>query len=137
MGNLYDAALEEMSKETPNIKQVLVWLNESLELGDSNAAYALGTWYLHGENVDKDLSKAVDLLEIAANGNVPEACFDLAICYEKPEGVAQNLEKAFQLYIKAALYGDDQSFFEVGRCYCHGIGVEKNIFFIGYMDRQS
>ena len=66
------------------------------------------------------------LLKRAADKNVADACYDLAVSYEKPEGVAANLEKAFELYVKAALHGDNQSFHEVGRCYYYGIGVPSN-----------
>ena len=66
------------------------------------------------------------LLKRAVNKNLPEACYDLAVCYEEPAGVVKNQEKAFELYLKAALYGDKQSFHEVGRCYYYGIGVIKN-----------
>ena len=123
---LYEEALAEMSQDNPNAKRALKLLNESLAEGNPNAAYALGTWYLHGENVDKDTAKAMVLLKRAADKNVPEACYDLAVSYETPEGVAANPEKAFELYVKAALHGDAQSFHEVGRCYYYGIGTPRN-----------
>ena len=126
MSDLYDTALKEMSKQSPNKKKVVELLNKSIDSGNPKAAYALATWYLHGEYVEKDLSKGIMLLKRASDKNVPEACYDLAICYEKPEGVTENLEKAFELYLRAALHGDKQSFYEVGRCYYHGIGVVKD-----------
>lgn len=124
--NLYDEAFEEMSKEEADVDKVLSLLNGSLEKNNPQAAYALATWYLHGEHVEKDLSKGIMLLKRAADKNVPEACYDLAVCYEKPAGVVEDLEKAFELYLRAALHGDKQSFHEVGRCYYYGIGVTKN-----------
>jgi len=124
---LYKSALAEAKKDKPNVQIVLKKLNLAIERGSLEAAYALGTWYLHGTYVEKDLMKATDLLEKSAKGNIPEACFDLAVCYEKGEGVEKDLSKAFDLYLKGALHGDEQSFYEVGRCYYYAIGIEKNI----------
>ena len=74
----------------------------------------------------KEMSCRQPNIKRVVDKNVPEACYDLAVCYEKPAGVAENLEKAFELYVKAALHGDKQSFHEVGRCYYYGIGVAQN-----------
>ena len=126
MADLYDKALSEMSKKNPNKEKVFKWLTQSMEGGNAEASYALATWYLHGEYVEKDISKATILLKRAVDKNIPNACYDLAISYEKSCGVSKDLKKAFELYVRAALYGDSQSFYEVGRCYYHGIGVEKN-----------
>jgi TPR repeat protein len=123
---LYEEALAETSRDKPDIELVLDLLEKSLALGNPRAAYALGTWYLHGEHVDKDTSKAMVLLKRAADKNIPEACYDLAVSYEKPVGVAANLKKAFELYVRAALHGDNQSFHEVGRCYYYGIGTPRD-----------
>lgn len=122
----YKEAFEEMNKETPDITKAYNLLVESYDMGNHKAAYALGTWYLHGKHVKVDLKKAIDLFNYATKTNIPEACFDLAVCYEKGTGVKIDLEKAFELYMRAALFGDSQSFYEVGRCYYHGVGIQQN-----------
>ena len=126
MKSSYDLALELMLQSKPDIKRVTLLLNKGVEEGNSDSAYALGTWYLLGKNLEKDMCKAIDLLTLADDLNHPDACFDLAICYEKSEGISQDLERAFHLYLRAALYGDEQSFSEVGRCYYHGIGTKPD-----------
>ena len=125
---LYAEALDEVSKKTPDVEKVLGLLNRSLATGDSQAAYALGTWYLHGyeTHVKKDIRKAIQLLRQAANGNVPDAVYDMAVSYETGVGVKKNPKLAMEYYLRAALLGEKQSFFEVGRCYYHGIGIEQN-----------
>jgi len=139
MKNKYEKALELMSESDPNIKRVIHLLEESVEEGNSEASYALATWYLHGTNLSKNINKGAALLNNAADTNHPDACFDLAICYEKGAGVSQSFEKAFELYLRAALYGDKQSFCEVGRCYYYGIGigVDKIIADIWYEKAES
>jgi len=66
------------------------------------------------------------LLEIAANANVPDALFDLAVSYEKGELGGRNTKRAFKLYLRDALRDQHQSVYEVGRCYEYGIGVKKD-----------
>lgn len=124
--NLYRQAIKEIKKNPPDMEKTFRLLLDSYESGGYKAAYALGTWYLHGRHVEKDLSRSIDFFNFAVEGNVSEACYDLAICYEKGNGVKKNLETAFELYVKAALFGDSQSYYEVGRCYYYGIGVRKN-----------
>ena len=126
MCDAYQTAFAEMKKETPDLDLTMSLLVQSLEQGNPKAAYALGTWYLHGENVPRNLRKGIGLLRQAAKANVPDALYDLPICYEKGVGVPENPRMAFELYLRAALYGDKQSYYEVGRLYYYGIGVEKN-----------
>jgi hypothetical protein len=124
--DFYEDALKEISKKNADVKKVFLFLEKSLKTGSSQAAYALGTWYLHGKHVKKNMTMALKLLRQAADGNVAEAFFDLAICYEKGIGVKKNIRLAMEYYLKASLYGDKQSVYEVGRCYYYGIGVNKN-----------
>jgi uncharacterized protein len=124
----YDQALAEAQAEGADLQKALRLLNRAYEQGDYRAAYALGTWHLHGKGtvVPKNLAKAVPLLREAAEGNHAEATYDLAVCYEKGTGVKQSERKAVVLYLKAALLGDKQSIYEVGRCYWHGLGVKRD-----------
>lgn len=125
--NLYKKALKEASKDNPNISVVLKLLNDAIMKGNPNASYALGTWYLHGTNVEKDIGKAISLLIHASDKNISSAHFDLAVCYETGEGVEKDEIKAFKYYLRAALEGDKQAYYEVGRCYYYGIGITGNI----------
>jgi len=119
-------ALAEMKKEVPDVSLVLTLLNDSIEAGCSKAAYALATWYLFGNHIEKDWSKAVFLLKKASRKKHPSALYDLAVCYEEGKGIQKDEKEAFKLYLQAALRGETQSFHEVGRCYYYGIGIEEN-----------
>jgi TPR repeat protein len=123
----YQAALNEMSKNNADVDKALAWLQQAIADGNPNAAYALGTWYLHGVHQKQNLREALKLLRQAALKNVPEALYDLAVCYEQGTGTKQNFRLAMESYLKAALSGDKQSFYEVGRCYYYGIGTERNL----------
>jgi TPR repeat protein len=123
---LYTKALKLAQSSDPDISMIKSLLEKSIKKGNSNAEYALSTWYLHGENVPQDLKKAISLLERASNNDNPNALYDLAICYEKGVGTDQNFKKAFDLYLRGSFNGDEQCYYEVGRCYFHGIGVKAN-----------
>ena len=122
----YEEALREVSKKHADIERVRALLEKSLKAGKPEAAYALGTWYLHGHNVKQDRRKAVRLLLQAAKGNVANALYHLAVCYEKGAGTKKNPKRAVECYLRAALHGDEQSVYEVGRCSFYGIGTTKD-----------
>lgn len=109
------------------LKKVWRLLQRASDAGDLRAAYAVATWYLHGKGdvVAPSLSRAIPLLR-KSSVDVPDAAFDLAICYEKGAGVPKNANKAVALYLRAALRGQPQSHYEMGRCYWHGLGVNRD-----------
>lgn len=124
----YDQALAEAQGQGADIQKALHLLNRAYKQGDPRAAYALGTWYLHGKGtiVPKNLVKAVPLLREAAENDHAEAAYDLAVSYEKGIGIRKSEKKAAALYVKGALLGDTQSVYHVGRCYQHGLGVKRD-----------
>jgi TPR repeat protein len=128
MSSIYDRALKAALKAKQPTKKVYEMLVSAASGGDARAAYALATWHLHGTKfIKKDLRRGTNMLEQAASGNVPDACYDLAVSYEKGIIVKQSKRKAFEFYTRAALFGEHQSVYEVGRMYYHGIGTRKNL----------
>jgi len=123
---LYEHALAEMYTEGPDIKGVLKALREAETLDSADAAYALATWYLFGENVDRNLKTAVVLLKKATTQEHVGALHALAICHEKGEGTRESPRLAFEAYLRAALRGEAQCVFEVARCLFWGIGTERD-----------
>jgi uncharacterized protein len=124
--NKYHLALAEMETESPNLAHVAGLLQEALVEQDFRAAWALGTWHLHGKYFAKDARKAVPLLKQAAEAGVPEALYELAVCYEAGEGVRKNPSAAAGLFLQAALLGSAVSAHEIGRCYYYGVGVMED-----------
>jgi len=122
----YDEALHIAKDTKESSEDVFNLLLKAHDQKDYRATYALATWYLHGEYVEKNVQKAIEYLEMAAQENIADAQYDLAVSYEKGNGVVQDEKKAFRLYLKASLNSDEQSIYEVGRCLYHGIGVDKN-----------
>ena len=135
----YSDALSEAQGQAPDWGRVQSLLQEAMEEGDMEAAYALGTWYFHGHHLPQDIEKGVRLIEQAANKKVPAALNHLAMCYEKGEGKTYNARLAAENYLMAALYGDEQSFVETGRCLFYGIGFleDRSLAKIWYEKAES
>ncbi|MCV6615696.1 MAG: sel1 repeat family protein, partial [Cellvibrionaceae bacterium] len=102
-------------------------INKEAERGNSEAIYAIGTWYFHGnELVKPNKVKAFEYFKIAAGLNYPDAVYDLACSFELGEGCSQDLARAYKYYVKAAILGDRQAIYEVGRCLYYGIGTRED-----------
>lgn len=118
---LYRSALK-----TTDLAEAATLLTQAHEAGSHDAAYLLGSWHLTGKHIASGDKAAVQYLQFALEGDVPEAYFDLAICYESGKGVKKDKRKAFLHYMEAALLGHPRALYAVGRCYYHGVGVEKD-----------
>ncbi|CAI8344441.1 MAG: Putative beta-lactamase HcpC [Rhodobiaceae bacterium UBA7378] len=80
--------------------------------GDADAAYRLSVEYSNAIVVKRDMKKAFDYLQQAANDDHPAGLQDLASLYD--EGiffVKQDRERAAQLYLKAARLGNSAAMF--------------------------
>jgi uncharacterized protein len=125
---LYRQALREATTASPNFARAAQLLEEAARLGHAKATYALATWHLFGKEpfVRRDYDEAVRLLRLAAAAGVPDAMYDLAVCYEKGKGVAKDEREAFENYLRAAIRDDAKAIFAVGRCLFWGIGVAQD-----------
>ncbi len=91
-----------------------------------DSLYSQAMMYYKGAGVDKDLSKAVILLnEVASQGHM-EAQNSLGDCYYNGEGVSQDYAKAVEWYRKAAEQGLADAQNHLGICYDSGDGVTKD-----------
>ena len=104
----YERALREMRGSDPDVSKATEWLLAASANADHRATYALGTWHLHGTHFKRNLRKAIPLIRTAADNDVLDAIYDLAVCYEKGAGVRRSLKRAAELYLKAALGGEKQ-----------------------------
>jgi len=75
--------------------------------------------YLSGRGVAKDLKKAAQLFEKAANQGNSKAQYNLGLMYLKgSSGVPENREeKAIQLFVRAARQGDPAAQYRLGLMY--------------------
>ena len=101
-------------------------LTKASEQGDHRADYAIGTWYLHGFFLKKNVKKGTQLIKKAADNDVADAAFDMAVSYEKGVGVKKNPGIAAAYYLRALRCGDASAAKELERMFYWGIGVVKN-----------
>ena len=94
---------------------------------DAATNFSLGRRYYHGEGVPKDLGKAAELYQKAADQGLDRAQFNLGRLYEYGEGVPKDLGKAAELYQKAADQGFDRAQCGLAGFYYFGKAVPKDL----------
>ncbi len=88
--------------------------------------YVLGLKYFKGDGVAKDLVKAFQYFEIAANNGDASAQHDLAYMYSTGEGVERDDKKAFEWLKKSAEQGNAVAQDDLGVVYGDGRGVAQD-----------
>ena len=95
--------------------QIIAMIRTRVNAGDPVAIWHLGTKYrfgLHG--LKKDVTRAVELYERAAELGVKEAHFNLGVLYANGEDVEKDMDKAFRHYEAAAMNGHVFARFNLG-----------------------
>ena len=87
----------------------------------------LGWDYQNGQGVPKDLRKAAELYQKAADKGNAFAQNQLGTLYQSGEGVPKDLRKAAELYQKAADQGGAMAQNNLGTLYQSGQGVPKDL----------
>lgn len=97
------------------------------ELGISSAVAILGTFYILGEFVEKDVNKGIYLVESAAKRGNKHAIYGLGKLYQEGVHVKKDHKKAFEYFNQIRDSGSHEVFYELGKMYSYGIGVDKDI----------
>ena len=108
-----------------NIDEKLNCFEKSAALGNADALASIGTMYLNGYGVKKDVNKARELLQKAVDAGSALALGALGVMYESGTGVEKNYAKALKYFQRAADKGDEQAMANLGRMYLSGKGVKK------------
>ena len=77
-------------------------LRQKAEKGDSVAQTMLGVEYMKGDQVEKDLDKAIEWWKKAAEKGYAEAEYKLGVCYHFGFGIKKSHKLARYWYEKAA-----------------------------------
>jgi TPR repeat protein len=117
-------SVDKYVKKDPEL--ALRYLKEaSYEL--PQAAFDLGICYYKGVGVEKDLFKALYLLEEVANQGYSLAMVATAEMYRDGKGTAVDLKKAFSYYKAAADKDNPLGMYFIAKAYSQGKGVEKSM----------
>lgn len=106
--------------------QAKILYEKAIELGATDAIYALAELYYYGNGIAQDYEKSLALYSDPKLASNPEAIFSQAVQYDTGEGVEQNYETSFNLFQKAAALGHLPSIFNIGYMYEHGEFVEAD-----------
>ena len=95
--------------------------------GDKKSCLALGNEYFFGINRPVNLTLAVFWYRKATiQPGVPEAFFNLGICYLNGWGIKESKQTGFLYLTKAANLGNKQAIFHLAKLYFSGIKEEEN-----------
>ena len=109
-----------------NYEDAFKWFKMSAESGYAPAQNIVGTYYLQGLAVTKNVGIAVKWYEKATKQDYPEAQYNLGSLYETGVGVQKSNEKALELYERAARQGYASAQYRAGVFYDQGIGVSQD-----------
>ena len=110
--SLYDEGRKlyiEATGKTPRDKKKISLVAEkyllAASLGNAEAQAGIGSFYMAGEGVSRNVNEGTKWLELAvAQGNA-DAMFSLGFAYAKGEGVLMDKKKGFDLVDKSAKLG--------------------------------
>ncbi len=117
--------LVEGNEVPANVEKGVELYRSAAQDGSAKAAEILGTLYMEGTRVPRDLGLASAWYEKAARAGSFRAMFDLAKMAESES--PPKLARAFELYRKAALKGDARSMYRVGEMYASGFGTPPDL----------
>ena len=103
-----------------------IWSSKLQDMADHGHAAALnavGYCYQFGNGCEKNLVKAVDYYERAAELGNHKALNNLGQCYEHGNIVEQDFKQAYLFYKKAAMAGHEQAMNNLAQCYMRGMGT--------------
>ena len=95
--------LLEMRKRT---EEAVTWYERAAAQGNPAAAYRLGKLYLQGEQVPKDVTKALEYLTASAKEDSPFAQYTLGKLYLMGKDVEQDREEAYRWFEMSAGQGN-------------------------------
>ena len=100
---------------TPDSSQVVALHQKRVDAGDPVAMWELGNGYLYGQDgLKKNVTRAVELYERAAELGEKKAQYRLGCMYDKGKGVEKDTAKAIRYYEAAAMSGDVLARFNLG-----------------------
>ena len=107
-------------------KEKFLRCQEQAKEGDDYAQYALGLYYLDGDEIPKNYIEAVKWLKKSAEQGNEEAQNYLGTCYHHGKGVEKNDEKAAEWILLSAKKGFCEAQVNLGKFYIRGVGLLKS-----------
>ena len=103
------------------------WLQMAADLGNSDALFQLGVFYIEGDGVEQDLEKAAKYFHRAARRQHADARYAYADCCSQGIGVEKDEAKALKWFEAAAEQHHVDAMYRLGQCYEQGLGTKKDL----------
>lgn len=99
-------ALGRLLETRKRTEEAVTWYERAAAQGNHHAAYRLGKLYLQGEQVPKDVPKALEYLTASAKEGSPFAQYTLGKLYLMGKDVEQDREEAYRWFEMSAGRGN-------------------------------
>jgi hypothetical protein len=99
----------------------------SADVGNADAQYILGTWFMEGQEVGQDTKKAIEWLQRSAEQGHARAQYNLGAIYYDEEDNYFDSALAFKWYYKSAIQGFVDAQLGLATLYFEGDGVLQNL----------
>ena len=108
-------ALGRLLETRKRTEEAVTWYERAAAQGNPAAAYRLGKLYLQGEQVPKDVTKALEYLTASAKEGSPFAQYTLGKLYLMGKDVEQDREEAYRWFEMSAGQGNPYAQFFLDR----------------------
>ena len=98
------------------------------DFGDPRGLYNLGSYYHRGEEVDKDMMKAVELYKKSSEKNYMDASFRLGNLYHDDDLGKPIYEQSYHYYVLAKEQGHKKVDLKLMNAICLGRGVDMKLY---------
>lgn len=120
--NIFDLKTAD-DTEMPGVSHQFI---RAAELGDTDAQYELGMYYMSGVGVGVDLEMAVFWLEKVAEKGFAKAQFQAGMCHHLDYDDVLEVGRCAYWFSKAAEQGHARAQYMYGSCYFVGDGVDQD-----------
>ena len=120
------AELYAFSEEKCDYKKAFDYATIAAEDDECGGYLVLGSLYLNGWGVEKDVNKALENYKMAAALGDETAMNQIGFIYMGNDELEANPEQSFYWFNEAAKKGSDVGMFNLGWCYKNGIGIDAD-----------
>lgn len=121
------AELYALSTEKCDYKKAFDYATIAAEDDECGGYLVLGSLYLNGWGVEKNVNKALENYKMAAALGDETAMNQIGIIYMGSEEFEANLEQSFYWFNEAAKKGSDVGMYNLGCCYRDGFGIKADV----------
>lgn len=107
--------------------EAIKWIGMAAELGNAEALFNMGIFYLEGMGCDQDMEKCASYLHRAARRRHPEAQFAYADLLANGWGIEQDEKRAVKWFLDAAENGHVEAMYRLGEIYEEGRGTNVDL----------